>query len=142
VLVTISLLLLIASVSFPTYSQWHSSLRLKAAASDLAQAISLARVRSANGFHNAPHGIYLVSDPADVEQAVIYQGPSYAERVKIFDEVMILNGAIMLETNITDREINFSQSFGRPSQVGSIVLRDDNSRTATITVNAYGVVDY
>ena len=140
-IVVIAISLIVLSASIPIYGNLQGSSQLNDMASGLVQDIRIARERSINRLNNSSHGIYFDIDPGGDDNYILYQGDSYATRNSLYDKIIKLDSVMTLSTNISNNEINFSKSFGLPSNIGTIIVTHAVNGDKVMTLNSFGRID-
>ncbi len=140
--VVLGIFIVLITISFPTYSNWHVAAQIDSANEDIIQAIRLAKMRSIAGYNNLSHGIFFNNNESGSDSYTLYQGSSYASRDADYDRQISLSETLSSTTTIQNSEINFSKGLGLPSATGTIIIIHSNTNeTATITINSLGAVN-
>lgn len=127
------MLVVLASFSVPFYLSFVRRNDLSTAARAVALAMQNAET----------HSQAIVLDQAwsvHVQQGsvTVYKGNVYGTRDQSWDVTTKMNSHITL-SGTTD--FTFSRGTGYPTATGSVILRNPNNETRTISINAKGTVD-
>ncbi len=134
VLLSVTLLGVIASMTIPMYRTFMVRNDLDTAAMTIAQGLRRAQALSEAGDGDTTWGVRV-----GVGSILIYKGASYVSRDSSFDENTSIPTTIV-PAGIT--EVVFSKITGTPSATGTFILTSQNNETRTVTINEKGTVSY
>ena len=135
VLLTMSIIGILAGASLPIYQRFQVRNDLDVAVMTVAQSLRRAQVSAQAVVGDAPWGVSVQSD-----SIVLFRGASYAARDSAFDETFGVPSSI---TASGMTEVAFSKFAGLPQTTGTLTLTAASVGEArTVTVNAKGMVDY
>jgi prepilin-type N-terminal cleavage/methylation domain-containing protein len=131
-LLSISIIALLSSLSFPFYRAFLLRNDLDIATNTVVQTARRAQSMSINGEDDSAWGISFVSG-----KVVLYKGNSYASRDTSRDEIYSVSDGVLFSGQ---NDVNYSKLYGKPSVTGSIVLTSNDTRT--VTINEKGIFSY
>lgn len=134
VILSISLIAVLAGISLPIYRGFQLNNQLDVAADMIAETSRRAQLLSQVGDRNSAHGIYIGSG-----ELVMFTGASYAGRQGEYDETFALADQLEL-TGLS--EIVFAELTGLPNSAGTIEITALNNATRSLNVSALGVIEY
>ena len=134
VLLSVSVIGIIAGIAIPVYQSFQTRNDLDIAAAAIAQSLRRAQVLAEAVDGDISWGVFVASGAL-----TLFQGTSYAARNSSFDEVF------EVPTSITPSgvaEVVFAKFTGLPQTTGTVTLTSTNNETREITINAKGMVSY
>lgn len=134
VLLSISIITLIATLSLPVYASFQSRNNLDLTAQNIAGMLRRAQTYARSVSGDSPWGVEIQST-----SATLFQGATFAGRTVALDETA------SIPSNITIGglgEVLFAKFSAAPSVTGTVTLTVDANNTRTISINAKGMVDY
>jgi prepilin-type N-terminal cleavage/methylation domain-containing protein len=134
VLLVVAIITIITAVSAPLVLAFQNSNELDVAGNTLAQYLYEAQSYSSNEAHDCSWGVTINN-----QNLTLFCGDSYSGREPEFDVIYAIPNNIIVQNN---SEINFSKMTGLPKSTGSFRLTTAGNRSATVTVNNKGMVDY
>jgi len=137
VLLSVAIISILVGLSLPLYRSLQTRSDLDATAQGIADALRRAQsyARSGNG-----DSVWGFSVQSGVGAFYMYKGASFASRDSAYDETFNLLSSSVISDTISG--VTFGKLTGAPSAAGSLVLRNTNNETRTITLNAKGMVTY
>lgn len=142
VLVVLGIFVILAAVAMPVYGNWQGAVQMDTSLEEIRSALRRAQAKSLSGENDAAHGVYFSVDPEGHGSFIIYQGDAYAARSEEYDAAAVWPDSLALSLDIGADEINFSQSEGLPSAVGSISLvGSDTGEIGSLTINNWGIIE-
>jgi prepilin-type N-terminal cleavage/methylation domain-containing protein len=132
-LIVIAIMTIIGAVFLPVSIDYQQRNDLDVAQTTFAQSIRRAQQMSMSGEGDSQWGVNMITG-----NIVIFKGSTYAGRDTTFDENYSISTSI---TNSGQTEYDFSKTTGTPAQVGAVTFVNGNYQK-TVSVNAYGVVNY
>lgn len=145
-LIVIGISVILAAAATPLYGSLQVSSQLNENSSQIIQALRLARERSINGFGNMQHGVFFDIDPSGQDSYVLYRGASYATRQTSYDRAISLDDVLSFSSSGfslsgTDIDINFSKTFGRPNNRGTLTLTHEVNGSRSVVINFAGKIE-
>jgi prepilin-type N-terminal cleavage/methylation domain-containing protein len=134
VMLSVTLLGIIASMTIPMYRTFMVRNDLDIAATTIAQNLRRAQSLSESGDGDTTWGVRV-----GVGSILLYKGVNYISRDSSFDENTSIPTTIV-PTGIN--EVAFSKTTGIPNATGTFVLTSQNNETRTVTINEKGTVNY
>lgn len=131
-LLSVSIIGLLVGLSAPVYSLFAARNDLDISAQSVADGLRRAQSYARAGRDDAQWSVQIQG-----ENAVLYQGTTYASRNTGEDEVLSMDGVTASGLS----NIQFAKVSGTPNMSGSITLTSNNE-TRVITINAQGMVNY
>ena len=132
-LLVISIMTIIGAVFLPVSIDYQQRNDLDVATTTFAQSVRRAQQMSMSGEGDSQWGVNMITG-----NIVIFKGNTYASRDINFDENYSISTSI---ANSGQTEYDFAKTTGAPAQVG-IVTFVNGSYQKTVSVNAYGIVNY
>ncbi len=133
-LIVITLLGLLAALSFPFYNPLVARHNIASARDTVVRSLHRTQLLSMAMANDTTWGIHF-----EAGKVVIFKGATYIGRDAAYDQVNTL------ASNITFSGLNdfiFTKFDGYPASTGTITITGGNSETKTITLNAKGMVSY
>jgi len=146
-LIVIALAFILVIASIPIYGNLQVRAQLHESGAQIVQALRSVRENSIARYGNSAHGIFFNINSAGIDSYILYRGSSYATRDVDFDRAQSLESALIL-TNLSFTttpegiDVNFSQSLGRPNNIGNLLLTHISQGEMVISVNNLGKIDY
>lgn len=134
VLLSLTLIALIAGFSIPLYHKLQMNNDLDIAAVIMAQTLRRAQMLSQAVDGDTNWGVYAQSG-----SITLFQGASYVERNTELDEVFSVPTTI---TPSGTREFVYSKFFGLLQKTGTLTLTSDNNETRNLVINEKGIITY
>lgn len=134
ILLSLSILAIIAAMSIPLYGTFMVRNDLDIAASTLTQNLRRAQALSQAGDGDTSWGVHV-----GVGGILIYKGVSYAARDTLYDENTSIPTSIV-PSGLTD--VTFSKTTGLPQAYGTFTLTSQGGEIRNVTINEKGMVDY
>lgn len=134
VLLSLTLLSIIAGMIIPAYRTFTIRDELDIATTTLVQ-----NLRRAQALSQAADGDMTWGVRVGVGSILVFKGASYVLRDSSFDE------NTSMPTSITPSgiyEVVFSKVSGMPQATGTFILTSQANESRTVTINAKGMVDY
>lgn len=134
VLLSITIIALVAGISVPVYQSFQVRNDLNIAASTVVQTLRRAQVLSQAVDGDMSWGVYSGNGAI-----TLFKGGSYITRDSNFDE------SFAVPTNITPsglQEIIFTKFTGFPQTTGNIIFTSSANETKTISINKKGTVSW
>ncbi len=133
-LLSVSVLALVAGIATPIYQSFQVRNDLEIAKNVVVESLRRAQALSTAGESDNTWGVYIGGGAI-----TIFQGANYAGRVLGFDEVFDISGSIV-PSGIG--EVVFTKLQGIPNTTGTIALTSNTNETRNITINTKGMVDF
>ena len=133
VLLSISILSIIAGLSIPVYQSFLARNDLSNSAESTASALRRANSYARGVKDDSTWGVKVQSSAI-----TLFKGASFASRDTTYDESVSMPGITAAGMD----EILFTKLTGVPSANGTITLTTTNNETRTVTLNAQGMVAY
>lgn len=134
VLLSITIIAMLASVSVSIYRKLQIRNDLDVAATTIVQIGRRAKLRAQAMDGDSSWGIYIVQG-----SITLFKGDSYATRDADADEVADIL-SVIIPTGIS--EIVFVKFFGEPQSTGTITLTSIDDDVRDIVINSKGVFEY
>ncbi len=134
VLISITLLSIIAGMIIPMYRTFLVRNDLDSSVATLAQNLRRAQSLSQAGDGDMGWGVHV-----GVGSILVYKGPNFITRDSSFDENTSIPTSIV-PTGIV--EVAFSKVIGMPSATGTFTLTSQNNEKRNVSINEKGMVDY
>jgi len=134
VLLSIAAIAVISGLSIPIYQSFQVKNDVDIAVTTLAQSLRRAQALSRASDGDTTWGLNITSG-----SIILFKGTSFSVRDSSFDEVF------SVPTSISPSglgEIVFTKLSGEPQTAGIIILNSTTGETASVTVNAKGMVEY
>jgi len=139
VLISISIMVVLISFSFPFYSAWQDKSSFNNYKAQIIGTLELARLQSLAGFNNKSHGIYF---NLDENTFVLFQGNNYESRDLIYDREFELPSNIFLTTNLDNNEIVFNKYTALVADSGIININEKNTeQNSVISVSDFSILE-
>lgn len=134
VMLTISLLALIAAFSAPAFMSLQNRNDVDIATSASAQALRRAQSLSEAMWKDSEWSVHFENN-----QVTIFKGTTYSTRTTSEDDINNLSGGVTFSglSNVT-----FSKDSGEPTSTGTITINGQGNETRIVTINAIGAVSY
>ncbi|MFQ5492586.1 MAG: prepilin-type N-terminal cleavage/methylation domain-containing protein [Candidatus Dojkabacteria bacterium] len=133
-LLSMSLLAMVAAFSVPLYQSFQTSNDLELTADITTQSLRRAQSLAMSGDGDANWGVYIQNG-----SVTLFQGDDYATRDTSFDEDLEISDKINLSGL---SELVYEKFTGDPSATGTINLSIASGETRIITINSRGTVDF
>lgn len=133
-LLCVAIITLLAGLSVPVYFSAQTRNDTVNTAETIADALRRAETYARAVDGDGPWGINFTST-----SATLFQGTSYAARTTSQDETLTVPSDVTLGYT---GDIIFAKFTGVPATTPSITVTAANTTTATITINAKGMVNY
>ena len=134
VLISITLLSIIAGMIIPMYRTFLVRNDLDSSVATLAQNLRRAQSLSQAGDGDMGWGVRV-----GVGSILVYKGSNFIARDSSFDENTSIPTSIV-PTGIV--EVAFSKVIGMPSATGTFTLTSQNNEKRNVSINEKGMVDY
>lgn len=135
VLLSVSIIAMLAGISLPIYLTYSNRNDLTLATETTANALRRAEAYSRGVKSDSQWGVEVQSG-----QITVFKGASYAARDASYDETTAMPTTINPSGTTS---FVFSKLSGTPNAVGSLSLTSTNlNETKTVTINAKGTVEY
>lgn len=132
--IAIGVFLIIAGVSVPLYFKFQEFSERESIKQEVLQTIREVALQATLGQDNNNHGIYFSG-----HNYTTYTGLTFATKISGSDQTYELSDIISANSNT---DLNFQKNTGVPTQATSLLLTNDrSSETATITINALGLIE-
>lgn len=133
-LLSISLIAIIAGIAVPIGGRMHIRGDLDATVDQAVQSFRRAQTLSRGASGDSMWGV-------SVQQGsiILFKGPTYASRDASYDEIFT---SVQSVTPSGITEINFQKATGDSNQVGTLTLTAPTNDVRTITINAKGLLTY
>lgn len=135
-LISIAIMLVMASLAIPIYGNLQVSSQINENSTLIIQTIKTARQDSISGINNRKHGIKFFPD-----NFVMFQGENYDTRIAAYDRNTSLDSALTLSTTLNNNEINFFRGSGMPDVFGTVTLTHSIGDEKTILINKFGIAE-
>jgi len=132
-IVAIAIIAVVASLGLFVGMDFYRDYSFRSDRDIAVSALQRARTRSLSNINESKHGVYI-----DVSGYTIFQGNTFATRDSSYDENISSGGTI---THSGIGEVVFSQLTGDSSVAGDIII-SDGFKTATISLNSEGRINY
>lgn len=142
IMLSVSLVAILAGVSVPVYQSFQTRNDLEVATQSVAQSVRRAQTLSQSGQDDSQWGVRLQTG-----QVVLFRGTSFATRDPSVDEITDLSLSVVIGGGSLG-EVVFTKiaggptSGGAPLTAGAFVLTNRRGETRSVTVNTAGVVSY
>ena len=133
-MVSLALIMILASISIPVYHSFQTRNDLDIAVSTTAQIIRRAQALSQAVSGDSSWGVYAQSN-----KITIFKGTSFLGRDSSFDETFE-TPSISNVSGLT--ELVFQKFSGEPITTGDIILKSVDDETKKISIGAKGVLSY
>lgn len=133
-LLSVSIISLLAGLSLPVYASFQNRTDLDIAAQSLASALRRAQIYSRGVSGDAQWGVEI--QPGAF---TLFKGATFASRDTAYDEVTTVSPST---TVAGVGEVLFTKLSGAPNTTGTVTLTSINNDVRTITINAKGMVTY
>ena len=133
-ILSISLIAVLAGISLPIYRGFQLNNQLDVAADMIAETSRRAQLLSQVGDRDSAHGIHIGSG-----ELVMFTGDSYAARQGEYDETFSLSEQLEF---VGLSEVVFAEVTGLPDVTGSINITALNNATRSLQLSALGVIEY
>jgi len=134
VLLSISIISLIATLSLPVYASFQNRNNLDITTQSIAGMLRRAQTYARSVSGDSPWGVEI--QPTTV---TLFQGATFASRTVALDETTSIPAGITMSGL---GEVLFTEFDATPSATGNIVLTVDANNVRTISINTKGMVDY
>ena len=138
-LLVIALIVVLATLSMPVYSNLQTSSQLAESTSLLVQTLRTAKEKSSARLNDVKHGVKL-----EANSYILYYGSSYTTRIQSYDRTINLEGIDLswsLSGTGQPNEINFSKGLSLPDMTGTITLINKIGKIKNITINEIGKIE-
>lgn len=136
IFIVVGIMALLISFVTPIYGRWHNDVRLDTAGLEISRQLKAAQAKSFSGVNDKAHGIYFNNN-----EAVIFQGASYAARDSGYDLSTDIPSGITIALSNFMSEIVFSKNTGLPNATSTItILNSATGETKGISVNILGLI--
>ena len=133
-LLSISLIALLAGMFLPLYSAVYVKNDLDLAASAIVQDWRRAQLLAQAVDGDSTWGVHVQTG-----SVTLFQGPNYVGRAIAFDEVFTFSDTITL-AGLTD--VVFSKMLGEPTPAGTLTVTASNNDVRAITLTSKGTLSY
>ncbi len=142
-IVVFAIIAVISVVSIPLGAPLQRNRDFSSTTADVWGTLRRAQAFSAAGVRSSGFGVHVVTSTYGAVYT-LFQGGSYTTRDASYDEVFTLPATISLAATIAGNgsDIAFAQATGKTVTTATLILTNDVSQTATITVNADGMVNH
>lgn len=134
ILLVVALIGLLFGIATPMYISYQFRNDLDVSAITIAQTLRRAQLLSQAVDGDNNWGVRI-----QINNIILFRGPSYAGRNTGFDELFDLYSSI---TPSGLQEIVFAKMTGLPQTTGTVILTSSNNETRPITINSKGMVSY
>ena len=134
VMLSVSLLGMIAAITLPIFNSFLQRNDIDIAAQQVASS-----VRRAQAYSRAMNYDSAWSVEVQSSAITLFKGTVFGSRDTSYDEVVSLPGSI---TAGGLGEVQFSKFLAAPNTTGNITLTSNSGDTRTVTINAEGAVSY
>lgn len=134
ILLSITLISIIAGIGIPIYQSFQNRNSLNLATEGFVQLLRRAQTLSRAVDGDTSWGVYIASNTI-----TLFQGLDFTNRNADFDELFDISSSVSI-TGL--QEIVFSKFSGEPQSVGTTILTSLNNETKTITINTEGSIEY
>jgi prepilin-type N-terminal cleavage/methylation domain-containing protein len=134
VLLSVSIIGMLAGISLPVYESFIRRNDLDLASQQLA-----ATLRRAENYARSVKQDSSWSVEVQGSVVTLFQGTNFVSRNTIYDETFDIPASI---TPSGLSEVQFAKFTATPNTTGSITLSSTTNSTRTVTLNAKGMVDY
>jgi prepilin-type N-terminal cleavage/methylation domain-containing protein len=134
VLLSVSIIGMLAGISLPVYESFIRRNDLDLASQQLA-----ATLRRAENYARSVKQDSAWSVEIQGSGVTLFQGTNFATRNTVYDESFSIPASIT-PSGLT--EVQFAKFTAFPNTTGSITLSSTTNSTRTVTLNAKGMVDY
>ena len=134
VLLSITLITVLAGIAVPTYYSLLYRNDLDVAKNQMVQSLRRAEVLSLASDGDSTWGVKIQSG-----SVIIFKGLNYANRDIKYDEVYQIANSIA-PSGLT--EVVFLKLTGFPQSTGTVILTSQNNETRSITINSKGQASY
>lgn len=132
VLLSITLIGILAGLSLPVYSGYVAHNDTHITAATLAQAYRHAQTFARSGEGDSAWGVHAISG-----SITVFKGSSYATRDTDYDEVFSVSSALAI-SGLSD--VVFDKLTGNPDTTGSVIISSTTGGTSVISINEKGMV--
>lgn len=133
-LLSVAVIVVLAGLSLPVYFTAQSRNDTASAAETIASALRRAEMYARGNDGDTQWGVNF-----QASGVTLFSGSSYASRVTANDEPLSLPGNMTLSYS---GDVLFSKFSGVPAVTPTITLTSSTGDTATVTINAKGMVNY
>jgi type II secretory pathway pseudopilin PulG len=133
ILLVISLMVIVAQLSIPTFMSMKNSNDFDLAQTQILQGLRRAKTLALAGTNDNNWGIYFSAD-----KFTVYCGIDYQSRDTVRDEETAVNSNITLPQN---SDVNFEKNTGGLLQSKSLAVSNDTHAT-NITIDKNGIISY
>jgi prepilin-type N-terminal cleavage/methylation domain-containing protein len=134
VLLSVSIIVLLAGVSAPVYESFVRRNDLDVTTQTVAAALRRAQTYARAGNYDAAWSVEV-----QTSTVTLFQGTSFGGRNANYDETIALPASI---TPSGLGEVQFAKLTSNPNTTGNIILTSTANATRTISINGKGRVDY
>lgn len=140
ILVSLSLLGILALITIPSYQLFISDKNIEASASNVSWIIRNAQTKSYNGFQNESYGVFFDSSSTP-NRFILFKGTTY-DPIDSDNEIHELPSIIKFENiNLEGKsEITFNEYKFEPNTTGSVTLQNNRGEESTIYISKYGSI--
>ncbi len=133
-LLSMAIIAILAAIAIPFYSSYQTKNDFHIALETTVQSLRHAQVLAQAVDGDTSWGVHVESG-----SIVLFQGVDYASRNVELDESSTMPGTISV-AGLSD--VVFAKFTGLPSATGTMTFTSAPSNSASVTVNATGMVDY
>jgi len=134
ILLSISLITVLAVIAIPIYYSLLYRNDLDVAKNQVVQSLRRAEILSSANDGDITWGLKI-----QLGSVVIFKGASYSARDVNYDELYQISNSI-IPSGLT--EIVFAKMTGFPQSTGTVILTSQNNETRNITINSKGQISY
>lgn len=134
IILSITLIGILAGISFPLYQTFQIKNDLNIAANEIIKSLRRAQILSETMDYDSSWGLKI-----ETQKITLFQGENFSNREKNFDEQFELPPTI---SNPGISEIVFSKLYGEPNAWGTITLTSTNNSIKNILINEKGAITY
>ena len=137
-IVVVGIFLILSAAAFPVYHNWQASSALDSDSRQVVEILRDAQAKSSAGFNNSAYGVYFDRPRKTLTE---YQGRSYAERDRAYDQVSGIDSQIAIPSAPEINEINFSAGLGQPDLTGDLIVSTGAGDDRTISINNFSNIE-
>ena len=137
VLLTSSIIVIIAGISIYSFSSYQQKESLDGADTDLVSLIKEAQSKTVSEETSLQYGVHVTSTGA-----VLFSGSTYGGSASSIETITFPPSVTLSTINLATRasDIVFTRSTGETNAYGTLVLTNTSGKQATITVQETGLV--
>ena len=134
VILSISLIGLLAGLSVPVYNSFQAKNDMDNTAGSVAQYLRRAELSAISGKSDSGWGVKI-----EAEQLTFFRGTDFANRDQNFDEISLFPSTVAVSGS---DEFSFQKFFGLPINIGTSTLTNSSGETRSIGVHDGGMIEY